>query len=600
VRLFPPIRSDTLRPLWETVRGPVRESRSLLFGAVGALLGFALAKLLIPWPVAFLLDHVLIDRGARPSWFPADPYVAVAILSVALLALYAFKGWCYYHQEVLTAKTGRRVVLTIRSTLFRKILDLPAAFHAKRKTGDLLARVVADVNQIKELVLGVGLDIVADVLVFLLMAAYLFYKAPLLAGAAILVLPLLALGTMRFSTRVRTAAREQRRKQGELAASLNETLRSIRVVQAFGRGDRQHGTFDQRDVESLRAEVRMRRLQANLVRLSEFAVAIGSALVLWFGTKSVVGGELAVGDLYIFLSYLRSMYRPVQDLARLTARSSKALASAERISEILSTPNSIVDPPDPIPLDRARGVVEFRDVSFEYEEGRPALENVSFEVAPGECVALFGPSGAGKSTLTTLLLRFYDPTSGAVLLDGHPLPRYRIEDLRRQIAVVFQEPFLFGVSVRENIAYGKPDATDEEILVAAKAAQAHEFIERLPRGYDTVLGEHGASLSGGQRQRLAIARAFVRDAPVLVLDEPMTGLDPRKEGEVRAALRALMRGRTTILVAHNLRAIPKADRIVVLDHGRLRAIGTPEELTGRVDGLRGVAPGGIPRPSEAS
>jgi ATP-binding cassette subfamily B protein len=604
LRTVPEIRRETLRPLWGTVRGPLRQSRGLLFGAIGAMFGFAISKALTAFPLKLLFDRFEGKPAPAGLPLPEDPEEFVALLAVALVVFYGLKGWCFYQQEVLTAKTGRRVVLTIRSTLFRKILELPAAFHARRKTGDLLARVIADVNQIKELVLGVGLDVVADSLAFLVQVAILFLIDPVLAGAAVLVIPFLFLGTMRFSRSVSTAAREQRRKQGELAASLNEMLRSIRVLQAFGRSDLQQGAFDQRDVESLRAEVRMRRLQANLVRVVEMGVAVGSALVVWIGARKVFGRDLTSGDLVLFTTYLRSMYRPIQDLARLSSRFSKAVASAERIGEVLAAPNPIADPPDPVPLVRARGAIEFRDVSFEYEEGRPALEGVSFAVEPGECVALFGPSGAGKSTLTTLLLRFYDPTSGSILLDGHDLRRYRVAELRRQIAVVFQEPFLFGVSVRENIAFGKPDATEEEIHAAAKAAQAHEFIERLPQGYDTVLGEHGASLSGGQRQRVAIARAFVRDAPVLLLDEPMTGLDPRKEGEVRAALRALMKGRTTILVAHNLRAIPKADRIVVLERGRLRAIGTFEELAGRVEGLRGALPleshARIPRASEAS
>jgi ATP-binding cassette subfamily B protein len=506
-----------------------------------------------------------------------------------LIGVHLMKGWLLCQQEIQSAMAGRRLILGLRSALFTKILSLPASFHTRRKSGELLTRVVTDVNQIKELVLGVGLSFAGEVLTVLGMLVVLAAHDPFLALASVLVLPVLFLPTLRFSSSIRTTAREQRKRQGELAGSINETLRSVRAVQAFGRSDLHRKAFDARDLENLKAEVRMKRLQSNLLRLVEAGVAVGSALVVWIGARKVLGGQLSAGDLIVFVSYLRSMYRPLEDLAKLSSRFNKAVASAERIGEILAMESEIRDPEEPVPLSRARGAIELDRVSFGYDAERLVLDGVSLSVDPGECVALLGESGVGKSSLASLVLRFYDPQAGIVRLDGVDIRRYRLDDLRRQIAVVFQEPYLYGVSLRENIAYGRPSATEEEILDAARKAQVHEFAERLPKGYDTVLGEHGATLSAGQRQRVAIARAFLRDAPVLILDEPMTGLDEGKERQVDEALEELKKGRTTILITHRLRDVDSVDRIIRLHRGRVAEVSTSKPM--KAESARRLDPG---------
>ena len=424
---------------------------------------------------------------------------------------------------------------------------------------------MTDVNQIKDLVFGVGFNAIGDVVTVIGMLAILTWYDPILALVAMVAGPIVLIPSRVFSRRIRGVAREQRKRQGELAGSVNEVLRSLRVVQTFDRADAHQRAFDQKDAGQLDADVRMTRLQTNLFRVVEMGVAVGSALILWLGARRVLAGQLSPGDLIVFTQYVRTMYRPFQDMAKLAGRWNKALASAERIADILVTPDTLPDPVRPTPLGRARGDVEFQNVTFAYEGRTAVLNNLNFTVAAGESVALVGPSGIGKSTMSSLILRLHDPQAGSVRLDGVDVRHYLKADLRRQVAVVFQEPWLFGVSVRDNIAYEREGATETEIEAAARAARAHDFILDLPEGYDSVLGEHGATLSAGQRQRLAIARALLRDAPILILDEPMTGLDEGSRREVADALGTLRRGRTTILITHDLEDLDGIDRILRLD-----------------------------------
>lgn len=575
---------QSIRPVIEAAREPLRHARRQLVLAGLAMAGYAAMKVLIPWPVKLLFDTLLPVKGKSrtgPDWLPADPQQALLVLCAAVLAIYLLKGWFFAHQSVQTSKAGKKLITGIRAALLARVLTLPSGGAGHRRSGDLLARLLSDVNQIRDLLLGTGLDVIGELITFISMLVILLRMDPTLTLGGILILPLLILPTLRTSGAIREAAREQRHREGKLTSSLAEVLRQLRVVQAFGREQSHLEAFNARDTKNMNSEVRLKRLQCRLVRLLDFGIAVGTIVVIWFGGQRVLSGQLSAGSLFIFISYLKSMYRPLEDLARLSARFNKAWVSGERISDILGAPESVSDPARPRPLQRAIGEIRFERVTFGYRPGEPVLRDVSLTIHPGECVALIGPSGAGKTTLTQLMLRFHDPDSGFIRLDGHDLRDFSRADLRRQAAVVFQEPCLFGVSVRENLTYSRADADPAAVEWAAREARADEFIAALPEGYDTILGEHGASLSGGQRQRLSIARALLRDAPILILDEPMTGLDEVREREVQDALRRLRQGRTTLLITHRPEALVDVDRVFRLEPaGHLREVTRAAEGAG--------------------
>jgi len=355
----------------------------------------------------------------------------------------------------------------------------------------------------------------------------------------------------------------------------------VPLVQAFARERYEAEQFDAVTQETVRESIRVARLEAAATRSSEIITALGTAAAVLFGAFQVLKGRMLPGDLVLVVGYLTNMYKPIRQLAKLSTDFSKAMASAERVSEILDIEPEIQDRPDAIPATGLKGEIVFRDVSFDYGDGKDVLRNVSFSVSPGQTLALVGVSGAGKSTIVSLILRLYEPQRGAILIDGRDLRQYKRASLRRHIGIVLQQSLLFGATIRENIAYGKPQANLEQIEAAARAANADEFIRALEDGYDTVIGERGATLSGGQRQRIAIARALIRDAPVLILDEPMTGLDGESEGKVREALDRLMAGKTCIVITHDLQSVSEADQVLVLEGGRIVDRGTHAELAAR-------------------
>jgi ABC-type multidrug transport system fused ATPase/permease subunit len=352
----------------------------------------------------------------------------------------------------------------------------------------------------------------------------------------------------------------------------------MHLVQAFGRGSYEKERFENDSVEALKESVRTARLEAAAARAADLTVAAGTWAVVLVGSVEALMGQMTPGNVLVFAAYMNSMYTPIRNLAKLSSRVSRAAVVAHRIAEVLDLEPDIQDAPDAIEAADLKGKIKFNDVSFAYQTGAPVLNHISFTVAPGQQVALLGRSGSGKSTLGSLALRLYDPQTGSISIDGVDIKKYRLESLRREIGIVLQDSLLFATTVRENIAYGKLDATEQEIVAAAKAANAHEFIMQLENGYDTVVGERGATLSGGQRQRIAIARTFIRDMPILILDEPMTGLDIESETTVREALRRLMSGRTSILITHDLEAASEADLILLLADGQIIEQGSHQEL----------------------
>jgi subfamily B ATP-binding cassette protein MsbA len=398
---------------------------------------------------------------------------------------------------------------------------------------------------------------------------------------ALSVAPVLFLVVFSFTRRIKKASRAVRKKESELLSVMEEVLTSIRVVKAFAREDYEQHRFESQSLENVETALQARNIKAKLSPIVEVIVAIGTCLVLWYGARLALSGQLSAGLLIVFLLYLGKMYKPMRELSKMTDTVSKAVVGYERIQEVLEIESAVCDLPRAQKAPKLKGKIEFDHVNFSYDENNPVLKDISFKIEPGQVAAVVGPSGTGKTTIISLIPRFYDPRSGQVRIDGRDIREFTMKSLREQISFVLQDTLLFRATIWENIAYGKPDASREEIIRAAEVANAHEFIDKMPDGYDTMLGERGVTLSGGQRQRIAIARAVIRDTPILVLDEPTSGLDAASEEAVIEALDRLMRNRTTILIAHHLGTIRHADIIFVVKDSELVEQGTHEELLAR-------------------
>lgn len=577
------------------VRRELAADKGPLALAVACTAAMAAADLLRPWPLKIVLDHVLLERPV-PSWLgPLDWLLAwgqgpaLVVCASAIFAIAALTGVFAYYQVHFTTAIGNRLVHELRRQLFAHLQRLSLAFHARTTSGELLTTVASDTAALRdtftESLLTAGLHVVTVVGVFAVMFA-LNWRLTLVVAATV---PFLAWNLISLFRRTRARAESQRRKQERMTTRLQEVFASVPVVQAFGRETHEHSRFQAENDADIAEAVHAARLDALSARAVELIGAAATAIVIGVGASEVLAGRLSVGAILVFTSYLHGLYRPMRNLAKLLGKFAKASVSAQRISRVLETTPDVDDAPDARAVDRLEGAITFDRVSFEYEPGRPVLSDVSFTVTPGQRVAIVGPSGAGKSTIVSLLLRLYRPTGGRILVDGIDIAAYRRESLRSAMTVVLQQTLLFGASIRDNIAYGKLDATDDDIRRAAHGANAHDFIAALPDGYDTVVGAKGTNLSGGQRQRLAIARAMIRPASVLLLDEPMTGLDGRTEAAVHDALARLAAGKTAVLVTHDLDTVHDADLVLVVDNGRLVDAGRHAELLTRCATYRALS-----------
>jgi ATP-binding cassette, subfamily B, bacterial len=472
--------------------------------------------------------------------------------------------------------------VNLRTTLFGHLQSLSMGFFDRRSLGDTISRLSDDVEEIEELMLSGLTSALAYAFQLVFFVGALLYLEWRLALVSLFVAPLFFFAARHFSRKIKRASREERRRSGSISAVAEESLSNAALVQAYNRQEDETARFHRENEGSFAAQMaatRLGSLFSPLVNLIELA---GVIVVIAVGAYELSQGHLTIGGLLVFMVYLGGLYRPIRGLSSLLNSFYSASAGAERVIEFLDEKPTVEDKPWARSLRGARGVVEFDSVRFSYPGAeKPTLEDLSFGVGPGEVLAFVGPSGSGKSTAAKLLLRFYDPEAGSIRLDGHDIRDLTLRSLRQNVAVLLQETLVFDGTVRKNIAYGRPEATEEEILHAAKAADAPGFIDALPEGYDTVVGQKGRLLSGGQRQRIAIARAMIRDAPVLVLDEPTTGLDASSSEKVMAPLRRLMEGRTTIVISHNLLTVREATRIVVLEDGRIAEQGTHEELLDR-------------------
>ena len=556
----------------------------LVLGAA-AVLALTIVELLRPFPLKLVFDYVLMP-GSRTRPLPGgletqEPGVLLAIAALGVVLLSLFAAAFSYAQSVLLAAVGQKVTGALRLELFSHVQRLPQSYHDYRQSGELLMRLTGDINQLKDLLVTMLATLTSR---FALLVGMLVAMALLnlrLTLVALGVLPLLLLTSLRFTGRLRETSRKQRKKEGQLSAAFHDGLSGVTLTRIFGREARYEALLGRSISSHVRAGLKSTRIEAAYARSVDVITSLGTTLVLVLGVHEVWRGALSPGDLLVFFSYLRTAYKPVRDVADVSARLSKATACGERIQEILDMPAAGVDRPGAISARGLHGEIRFERVAFGYRPGEPVLHDLDLVIPAGRTTAIVGPSGAGKSTIGKLLLRLYEPDEGAILVDGRPIDAYRVRSLRDQISVLAQESFLLRMSVFENIAFSRPGAAFEEVVAAASWVGAHEFIERLPAGYDTLVGEGGQTLSGGQRQRIAFARAALRDARILVFDEPATGLDPESEQAARHALAAIREDRTVLLITHRLALLDLADRLAFIEHGVLVEAGTLAELLAR-------------------
>src|SRR5207245_2792680 len=563
----------------------IKPYRAYLALALLGALGETAADLLQPWPLKVLFDNILAGKPLPPA---IDGWVAAlfghgvgGILSFALLAVLAIavlNGASTFLQDFFMPRVGHWVLHDLRRQLYWHIQRLELAYHNERRVGELFSNITSDIQAVRELIESALIGLIVNSLTLVGMIVVMLAIDWRFAFLALSITPFLFIIVYRFTRRIKQASRDARRREGAVASVAQEVLSSIRVVQAFTREDHEQARFERENEQRVQAGILQRTLQAQLKPLIELLVADRTVIVLWYGTHQVLAGALMPGSLLVFVAYISRLYKPMKELSKQIDILSRAAVGLERVTEVLDTERRVQDLPGARIAPRFQGRIWFEDVSFAYRAGVPVLKNVTFSVECGQMVALVGPTGAGKTTLIRLIPRFDDPDRGRVHIDDRDIRSYTLASLRGQISLVLQETTLFYGTVRENIAYGRPEASFEEIVAAAKMANAHGFIEKLSNGYDTLIGERGTTLSGGQRQLIAIARAVIRDAPIILLDEPTTGLDASAEALVMEGLGRLIRGRTAIVIAHRLTTVSRADTILVLERGEIVERGTQEKL----------------------
>lgn len=553
--------------------------------AVLAVLGITLADVLQPWPLKIVLDYVLSGRHL-PPWIEsllatifrgnADAILAFAVALVVLITL--VDSVSSFVEGYVMTSVGQWVAHGLRCRVYHHIERLSLGYYDRTQTGELLTRMTGDIDAVQNLITSALMDTLIDLLTIAGMLGVMLSLNWRFSLIALGVTPLLFVVALRYRRRIKQVSRTARRKESEVLSTIQEVFTSIRVVKAFAREDFEEARLEKGSREQVATALQARATKGQLSPVIDLIVATGTCLLLWYGAQLVRSGALTAGALVVFMMYLKKLYSPLKDLAKMTNTFSRAAVGLEAIQDVMREQAQVSDQPGARPAGRLRGRIEFDHVTFGYTPDRLALDDVSFTIEAGQVAAFVGPTGAGKTTAINLIPRFYDALSGQVRVDGQDVRAYQVDSLRQNIGVVLQDTILFHAPVWQNIAYGRLDATRDEIVHAARLAHADEFIQKLPQGYDTMLGERGATLSGGQRQRLAIARAIIRDAPILIMDEPTTGLDAASEQLVLDALRTMTAGRTCIINAHRLATIRRADVIFVLRDGRIVERGTHDEL----------------------
>ena len=515
-----------------------------------------------------VLDDIFLNKNVE----------MLKLIPFAVVVIFVFRGAAMYGQEFLMQYVGESIIKRLRDSLYDRITDLSLAFFHKERTGVLMSRITNDVNIIKNMVSTAVTGALRDCFTIVGLTGVIFYRDWKLAIIAFFILPLAFFPIVKFGRRVRRFSTRSQESMADLNAFLHETFTGNKIVKAFGREDDEKKSFFSKSYKVFRFEIKSLRVKALTSPVMEVLGGVGVALVIWYGGNGVVEGNSTPGTFFSFMTAVMLFYAPVKKLSKLNNTVQQGLAAADRIFDVLETESEIEDPIHPKPVQAGSHRITFDDVSFSYDGAETVLKNINLDVKPGEVIALVGMSGGGKTSLVNLIPRFYDVTGGAIRLDGVDIRDISISDLRRQVAIVTQEPILFNDTIKQNISYGKPDATDLEIENAAKAAYIYRFIDNLPKQFDTVIGELGSRLSGGEKQRMCIARALLKDAPILILDEATASLDTEAERLVQKALENLMKGRTSFVIAHRLSTIAYADRIIVIVGGRIVEEGQHEDL----------------------
>ncbi len=567
----------------------IRPYRGTLFLILLAMLLETVTSVAAPWPLKIILDNV-VGSHKLPRWLDhvlgpllsgsGKMQIAVAA-ALATIVIALFNALASYFANYYTTSVGQYVANDLRVQTYHHLQQLSLRYYDSHQTGTLLSTITSDVQTIQGFASGDTLGILVDLLTIVAMLFIMFWLNWDFTLIAVAITPFMLLLVSRFKKAVKKATHEVRKEQSKIVSVVEQGLQSMRVVKAFGRQDLAEENLAEVSHATVEAALKARRVKALLSPIVSITVALCTAVVLWRGSALILAGLMTAGALTVFLSYLTKFFKPVQDLAKMTNAIAQAAVGVERVRAILDADTVIPEKPDaklPPPL---KGEIEFEHVAFAYTDDAPVLKDVNFHIQPGQMVGVVGPTGGGKSTIVSLIPRFYDPTAGAIKIDGVDIREYKFLALRNQIGYVLQETVLFEGTLRENIAYGKKGVTEEQILEAARLANADEFISRMPHGYDTIVGERGETLSGGQRQRIGIARAIIRNNPILILDEPTAALDTESEQLVIEALDRLMKGRTVITIAHRLSTIRNSDKIIVLKAGVVAEEGTHEELLAR-------------------
>ncbi len=550
-----------------------------------AMLMEAVIGLATPWPLKIIIDNVA-GHHRLPHWlnwlnliFPKENIKQMAaVAAISYIAITALGSLADFLDNYYNEKVAQSVANDLRRKIYHHLQHLCLSYYDTHQTGKLLSTLTTDVSTIQDFASSTLLNILVDAITIAGMIGIMFYLDSDFTLIALAVAPFLLFFVARFKKTMKKATREVRKDQSNMLVVLQQGLESIRAVNAFGREDFEDAKLQKVSQETLLAALKARKVKSVVSPFVAVTVSLCTAFVLWRGADLILKGAMSVGALTVFLWYMNKFFSPVQNLAKMTSSIAQVTVALERIQAILNTDTIIAEKPNAVKPGKFNGKIVFEHVSFAYNTGFPVITDFNLVINPGERIGICGPTGSGKSTIVSLIARFYDPTSGQVLIDDTDLINFTLDGLRSQIGFVLQDTVLFYGSIRENIAYGRPEATDEEIIEAAKLANADEFIEKMPHGYETLVGERGVTLSGGQRQRIGIARAVVRNSPILILDEPTASLDTESEKIVIEALEKLMQGRTVITIAHRLSTIRDADKIIVLDHGTIAEQGTHEEL----------------------
>jgi ABC-type multidrug transport system fused ATPase/permease subunit len=570
------------------VLGLLRPYRGWLAIVFAAMLLEIAASLAAPWPLKLVLDDAL-GKHRLPDWLAwAHDYgfgrhtLGVAMFAgAATLVIAIISAVATYIDNYYTTSIGQWVANDLRIRIYEHLHRLSLRFYDTAKTGTLMSTITSDVATIQSFASSSTLSIVVDIITIIFMVGLMFWLNWDFTLIALAVTPFLLMAVMHFKKAVKEVTRTVRIKQSEVVAVVQEGLGSVRAVKAFGRQDLEAAHLEAASHATVEAALKARQVKSLLSPMVSIVVAFCTAIVLWRGTGLIVAGVMTTGALTVYLAYLAKFFKPVKDLASMTSAIAQTTVALERIQKILLADAVIREHPKAVDPGRVRGAISFENIAFGYSDEVQVLRDVSFNIEAGQVIGIVGPTGSGKSTILSLLPRFYDPSAGRILIDGNDVSTFKLAALRTQVGFVLQETVLFRGTIRENIAYGRPGATDEEIIAAAKIANADEFISRMPHGYDTVVGERGDTLSGGQRQRIGIARAVIRNSPIMILDEPTAALDTESERLVIEGLRQLMKGRTVIMIAHRLSTISQADKIVVLKDGVVAEEGSHSELLAR-------------------